>query len=310
MSCANCVRWYFNCKQWLPVKEEFLLGMSSIQRSERDRIMRFVYKKDVKSALIGRLMIRRCLSNMLSIPDHKIELSRTERGKPILSSAWDIEREQHFTSDGRQFDFNLSHDGDYCVVAGEWSDKVGIDLSVVRDHGKPVAEYFQTMFKIFSPQEWLFINGASESGSSSASSDDSRLFRFHRLWALKESLVKAEGIGISYDLQRIRFSCNSCNLKPGSVVNDTRVFIDGKLRENWIFEESLLDNRSIVSLALNMSEKHLISDRKAGDTSNHHSWIVGRAFSDIIEPQVTIQVDDALWDEFTRKDEPYLGEKT
>ena len=49
---------------------------------------------------------------------HSISLDRTEKGKPFLVSC---------PPSCEQFDFNISHDGDYAVVAAELRHLVGVD---------------------------------------------------------------------------------------------------------------------------------------------------------------------------------------
>lgn len=70
---------------------------------------------------VGRLLIRKAISESLQIPFSKILLSRSDKGRPYLAcSSGDSTRPV--------FDFNISHQGDYVVLAAESSNHVGIDL--------------------------------------------------------------------------------------------------------------------------------------------------------------------------------------
>ncbi|RWS25141.1 aminoadipate-semialdehyde dehydrogenase-like protein, partial [Leptotrombidium deliense] len=77
-------RWAFNTKLWNPRKHEFLYAFNCLQEEERERISRFVFRRDFKQALIGRLMMRKCVSTAFSLPSNGITFGRSEKGKPIL----------------------------------------------------------------------------------------------------------------------------------------------------------------------------------------------------------------------------------
>ena len=67
--------------------------------------------------------------------------------------------------------------------------------------------------------------------------------------SLKESYVKAIGIGLNIDLQRIEFRLPSY-LQVGTCTCDTRVLKDGQVQNNWRFEETMLDDTHSVAVAL------------------------------------------------------------
>ena len=69
------------------------------------------------------------------------------------------------------------------------------------------------------------------------------------LQCLKESYVKALGVGIGFNLQRIDFRIYS-ELERGHYTTDTRVYVDDVALEQWRFEETLLDDRHCVATAL------------------------------------------------------------
>lgn len=142
-----------------------------------------------------------------------------------------------------QFQFNVSHSGDYCVLAAECdSSKLGVDLMKIECTGgiERLEQLFRNMRRQFSEDEWRFIrNGDSEWA---------KLARFIRLWSLKESLVKAEGTGITFPLSKISFVCQS-ELNSGGHLCDTIVKIEGNPLPGWLFEESMIDGRHHVSVA-------------------------------------------------------------
>lgn len=62
-------------------------------------------------------MIRKAIADCLHIPCTEIKLGRTERGKPFLEN-----------SGQENFSFNVSHHGDYAVLAATKDGLVGVDV--------------------------------------------------------------------------------------------------------------------------------------------------------------------------------------
>ena len=73
--------------------------------------------------------------------------------------------------------FSLSHSGDWCVLAMH-KDDIGVDIEKIDEQHLSVAP------AVFTPgeQDWMHENP---------------LERFHILWTLKESLMKATGLGLA-----------------------------------------------------------------------------------------------------------------
>ena len=63
--------------------------------------------------------MRKVIAESLSIPYKEIKLSRTEKGKPFLEN-----HAQHFPN----FNFNVSHQGEYAVLAAESEYQIGVDV--------------------------------------------------------------------------------------------------------------------------------------------------------------------------------------
>lgn len=63
-------------------------------------------------------MARHAVLRQTGLPYHSISLERTEKGKPFLVNC---------PSSCEQCDFNISHDGDFAVVAAELGHVVGVD---------------------------------------------------------------------------------------------------------------------------------------------------------------------------------------
>lgn len=82
----------------------------------------------------------------------------------------------------------------------------------------------------FTSREWSHIN--------LGSNRKQKLLRFYRHWFLKESYVKAVGVGIGMNFLSLDFDVNQ---PLEGVVRSTQMRIDGILESSLKFEEQLLD---------------------------------------------------------------------
>lgn len=223
MMASNRVRWVFDCSNWFPSENDWSKASRSIQLEEKERIGRFVFKRDAKRSIIGQLMIRKFLSEATQLSWSQIKTKRDQNNKPIV--------------EGFNLNFNVSHDGNLVVLAGEVNIPVGVDI--MRNcytGGKSLNEFFRLMHRNFHTDEWAYINEGN---------DVKKTNSFFRLWCLKESYVKATGTGLTIDLKNLCFVPKSV-LKKDVILNDTELFIDGCLMSNWSFHELLYDNYTIT----------------------------------------------------------------
>ncbi|XP_050420797.1 L-aminoadipate-semialdehyde dehydrogenase-phosphopantetheinyl transferase [Adelges cooleyi] len=229
MTSSNRVRWVFDCGNWFPSKNDWSKISRSIQPEEKERIGRFVFKRDAKSSIIGQLMIMKYLSQVTHIPWSKIKIKRDQNNKPVI--------------DGFDLNFNVSHDENLVVFAGEQNNTVGIDIMRNRyKGGKSVNEFFRIMHRNFNSKEWQVIN--------KGCTEEQKINAFYRFWCLKESYVKATGTGLTVNLKNICFVPKSDLIKNYFVTN-TQLFVDGQLLSDWVFHEYLYDNNYTVTVCLN-----------------------------------------------------------
>ncbi|KAJ8880360.1 hypothetical protein PR048_016829 [Dryococelus australis] len=228
-------RWVFNISTWQPTESQFLLASACIQEEEKVRIGKFVFRSDAKASLVGRLLMRKYVSSATGIPYSEVNFLRDEMGKPYVLNPL--------------VNFNVSHHGDYVVLAGELaSNKVGVDVMKFEyKTGKELKEFFSTMSRQFTPQEWGHIRGPIGTPASK------QVVMFYRYWCLKESYLKAVGTGISVDLNRVAMMIQEQDLRVGTIVPNTQVCFDDKLLPSWHFEETLLDEDHCVAVAVSKS---------------------------------------------------------
>ncbi|XP_033339317.1 L-aminoadipate-semialdehyde dehydrogenase-phosphopantetheinyl transferase [Megalopta genalis] len=229
------IRWAFKWMEWNPSEKEFAYAISCIQLEEKERLGRFVFRKDVRASLAGRLLMRKFVNECGNIPYNEIVFARDEHNRPILSGA------------STNLNFNVSHQGDYTILVGETRNvKLGADVMKLEYTGsRKLSEFFRIMNTNFTSSEWSEIK--------SSMNDSEQIEMFCRHWALKESYVKAIGIGISIDLRTLDFKTNS-RLKCNCITTDTTLNING-IKQEWLFEETLLDSKHCVAVTLQENKK-------------------------------------------------------
>lgn len=243
---GSSVRWAFNVRVWQPSREQWLYALRCVQPEEKERIQKFVFTKDAKASMIGRLLLRKCVNELRGVPYQDISFGRNDNNRPFIT-------QPQLT--GQLFDFNVSHQGDYAVLAADDCSSVGVDVMKTEySGGKTIQEFFAIMKRQFTPKEWSFIE--------QPGTESDLLRRFYRLWCLKESFVKATGAGLTVDLQRLEFTCLTKELEQDTITSDTQLCFDGQLLRDWIFEETMLDYEHCVCTALKVSSKITPQDCK------------------------------------------------
>lgn len=293
------VKWYFDCHNWRPTKEQWIKSMSCVEKVERDRINRYVYKEDCKTALIGQIMILKYVSANLDIESNRLKLKRTNHGRPQLC--------KHFSKTIRipnVFDFNISHSGNYCILGGiagfieDCSMTIGVDITkIVSKRNEELDRFLYLMSKReFLPEEWSLITNSK--------SDAEKCINFTRLWCLKESFIKSNGFGLSFGLNRINFCCKDFTTLPiRNIVDSTMVKLDGCNVENWKFLETAIDEDHLSALGLNLLSKK----PQKFDAVCHNIEGLQDSFQKITIDKLIdelIQCDDAdstQWDIFNNK---------
>nr|XP_040040829.1 L-aminoadipate-semialdehyde dehydrogenase-phosphopantetheinyl transferase isoform X2 [Gasterosteus aculeatus aculeatus] len=250
------VRWAFRCGTWTPSRSEWLFAARCVQREEKDRIGQFVFARDAKSAMVGTD----------SVPE---------------PPSWS---------------FNLSHQGEYAVLAAEQGMQVGVDIMKITMPGSSsVPEFFRIMTRQFTAYEWSVIQ--------SSGLEHQQLAAFYRHWALKESFIKAIGTGLGFNLQRVEFHLPPEPLSQKCALRQTKMLLDEEEEGDWVFEESLLDADHHVAVALGPAD-HAGSSRLRPPPPPPPTSFTLLSFSDLIASASPLTEEDpACWDSFKMKAE-------
>jgi 4'-phosphopantetheinyl transferase len=191
--------------------------LALLQPEERDRHGKFTIERLRHEHLVARALVRTALSSYLPVSPAEWRFRSGPHGRPELDPP-------------RPLRFNLSHSGDLvvCVVA-DGAD-VGVDV-----------EPYGRAGKILGLSGRVLSDG--ERAALSALGPEQARGRALTLWTLKESYVKALGIGISVPLRRLSFSVGDGPIGLGSE-------LDPAEGSRWCFEVlDLVSHRVAVALA-------------------------------------------------------------
>ncbi len=143
---------------------------------ERARAARFRQPDDRRRSILGRGLLRTMLGRRLDRAPGSLIFGANPHGKPTLADA-----------DG--ITFNVSHSGDYVLVAVGQAAAIGVDV----ERWRPGLDGAGVGRQVFTPTELALISDAPDAETT---------FRFFRQWTFKEAVAKASGLGLSLNLPR------------------------------------------------------------------------------------------------------------
>ncbi|XP_061074232.1 L-aminoadipate-semialdehyde dehydrogenase-phosphopantetheinyl transferase [Conger conger] len=297
MVTMDSVRWAFRCSSWTPSPTEWLFAARCVQREEKERIGQFVFAKDAKLAMAGRLLLRKLIWERMGISWDQIRFERTAKGKPFLANP-------PSSTEVCRWSFNVSHQGDFAVLAAEQGWQVGVDVMKTTMPGSSsVSEFFRIMRRQFTEHEWMTVRAAGPEWT--------QLDLFHRHWALKESFIKAMGTGLGFDLQRVEFHISPAQMQEGQVYRGTRMLLDCEEEEDWVFEECLLDKHHHVAVALGRPSSNAADDDRPAFPHELPSTFTVLSFSDLVSGASPLTEEDAsYWESFRKKQEAPTRQST
>jgi 4'-phosphopantetheinyl transferase len=130
------------------------------------RIERLGRLEDRSLRAAAHVLLRSILAQSLNVAPGRIRIATTPYGKPYVPNV-------------RDFHFNLAHAGDWAVCATD-TRPIGVDVEAVRPLELEAAEH------MLSREEYRDLLRQQR---------PKRLRQFYELWTLKESYVKALGVG-------------------------------------------------------------------------------------------------------------------
>ncbi|WP_175396940.1 4'-phosphopantetheinyl transferase family protein [Paenibacillus xylanilyticus] len=146
--------------------------LSLVSDERRQQASRFIHQADGYRSVLGEVLARVTLGKLTGRRPDELSFTRNAYGKPSLTSYPDLP-------------FNLSHSGDWVAMISGGSNSLGVDVEKIAPIDMKIAERF------FSPRESRHL---------AAEPAEQQMETFYRLWTLKESYIKAVGMGLSMPL--------------------------------------------------------------------------------------------------------------
>lgn len=151
-----------------------LAYLQLLSRPERAKWQRFVAQNARLQYLASRALVRTTLSRYAEVPENAWEFATNAYGRPYISHPWEL----------RHIRFNLSNTTGLVVCAVTQDCDIGIDVeSITR-----ALDFDELAPTVFAPAELADVRGCRA---------EERRERFLSYWTLKESYMKARGMGLS-----------------------------------------------------------------------------------------------------------------
>jgi 4'-phosphopantetheinyl transferase len=166
--------------------------MDSLSVRDQNKIRSLKTEHDKCASLIGRLLLSHIIQNNTLLNQYNLrDIIFSINGRPYFGNS--------------DFDFNISHSG-VIVSCGYFSKGfIGIDIEKIVPIN--ISEYYS----ILSVKEIKELNNEEDS-----------INRFYKIWTIKESVIKANGVGSLCDFKNI-------------VIQNKYVILENKIWFNYTF---------------------------------------------------------------------------
>lgn len=150
------------------IEQHFDELVERLYPERKSRVLAFRRREPAYTSIVAGLLLQTLVEETLGIPPQALILEKNENGKPTVQGH-------------PEFYFNLSHAGDYVVLA-HGDAPLGVDIEQIRAQNLHVAK------RCYTEAEYAYVT--------EGDADE----RFFYLWTMKESYLKLTGDGISVPL--------------------------------------------------------------------------------------------------------------
>ena len=152
-------------------------GAECLDEEERARWARFRGDHVKRRFVAAHIALRNILGASIGVSPDRVQLSRTELGRPILPNG--------------EISFSLSHSAGIAFIATGLQKELGMDVEIRRD----LPDLDALIELACSPGERAQLDQLSDKSL--------RLQRFFEVWVIKEALLKAVGVGLRRSLRAV-----------------------------------------------------------------------------------------------------------
>ncbi len=195
-------------------KSKEILSIAEIEKANK-----FHFLNDKKSYVISHANLRAILSKYLNKDAKKIGFSYNKFGKPFLQDPKD-----------KSICFNLSHSGNFCLIGVTRSDKIGVDIEKINKEFSSL----EIAKNYFSKKEYSEILNLPIHERTKA---------FYYCWTRKEAYIKAEGKGLSIELDSFDVTISEKKVKILRINDSSNV-------NNWQLYNLPINDEYCASVAL------------------------------------------------------------
>ncbi len=193
---------------------------SCLTEEEKIRVSKFVRPVDRVLHLCARALLRHVLSRYRDVLPSEWRFTKNEYGKPFVTNL----------ADDNALYFNLSHTKGMVVCAVAKHEAVGVDVeSIDRD-----LDCLRLAESVFAPAEIRALQACDVA---------KRAELFYRFWTLKESYIKAVGMGLSHPLDNFWFDVSDDQ-------NITLNFRADANKRSGGFYQKLMPNNYMIALGV------------------------------------------------------------
>lgn len=173
-----------------------------LSAEEKERALRFHFRKDYNTYVIARGMLRYLLGKYMAADPRHIQFFYNEQGKPYIDPDYNLQ-------------FNVSHSAETIIIGFVKEHLIGVDI----EYNEQPVEVKQVAGSFFSPNEVEALFSLPEA---------TQLESFYNCWTRKEAFIKAKGGGLSIPLDQFEVS-----LIPGDKPELKSILWDMQDVPNW-----------------------------------------------------------------------------
>ena len=228
---TNAIHLYFSYPDKITDLEILKHYRSLLTDDELSQMSRFYYSRHRHQYLVTRVLIRTCLSEYHPVDPSLWQFGSNSYGKPEINHP-DLKSPVRF---------NLSHSKGLILCGIAKNIDIGVD---VEDRQRSTRAALTRLSSYFSAEEIAELH---------ALPVEQQKHRFFDYWTLKESYIKARGMGLAIPLRKFSFQFNKNNLSGFSTHPELQDDAG-----NWQFWRITMAMRYQVAVAMNTARDDMV----------------------------------------------------